>query len=77
MTDQLFTNSESTPTPTPVTTTISDNPYADLLRNIKNEDGNQKYDTIQKALEALSHSQTYIPQIKSQLTEREKMNWKG
>lgn len=43
-----------------------------LLKSIKNENGDQKYDTIDKALEALGHSQQFIPQIKSQLTEREK-----
>lgn len=45
--------------------------YADLLKSIKNESGEQKYDSIEKALEALGHSQTFIPQIKTQLTERE------
>jgi len=46
--------------------------YADLLKSIKNENGEQKYDSLEKALEALGHSQTFIPQIKSQLTEKEK-----
>lgn len=46
--------------------------YADLLKSIKNESGEQKYDSIEKALEALGHSQSFIPQIKSQLTEKEK-----
>src|SRR3546814_1766851 len=45
--------------------------YADLLKSIKNESGEQKYDSIEKALEALGHSQSFIPQIKSQLTEKE------
>lgn len=44
---------------------------ADLLKSIKNENGEQKYSSLEKALEALSHSQSFIPQIKSQLTERE------
>src|SRR3546814_11469683 len=45
--------------------------YADLLKSIKNESGEQKYDSIEKALEALGHRQSFIPQIKSQLTEKE------
>lgn len=45
---------------------------ATLLKSIKNENGEQKYDSLDKALEALNHSQQFIPQIKSQLTEREK-----
>lgn len=45
--------------------------YADLLKSIKNENGEQKYDTIEKALEALGHSQAFIPQLKSQLSEKE------
>lgn len=45
--------------------------YADLLKSIKNENGEQKYDSIEKALEALGHSQSFIPQLKSQLTEKE------
>lgn len=45
--------------------------YADLLKSIKNENGEQKYDSIEKALEALGHSQAFIPQLKSQLTEKE------
>lgn len=44
---------------------------ATLLKSIKNENGEQKYDSLDKALEALGHSQQFIPQIKSQLTERE------
>jgi hypothetical protein len=45
--------------------------YADLLKSIKNEAGGQKYDSVEKALEALGHSQSFIPQIKTQLSERE------
>lgn len=42
-----------------------------LLASIKNEDGAQKYDSIEKAIEALAHSQAYIPQVKTQLSESE------
>lgn len=49
----------------------SNDKLATLLASITNEDGKQKYDNVEKAIEALVHSQTYIPQIKSQLTEKE------
>ena len=65
----VFGNDGVTP---PVENTNSVDKYADLLKSIKNENGEQKYDTLEKALEALGHSQTFIPQIKSQLTEKEK-----
>ena len=37
-----------------------------LLATIKNEEGVQKYATVDKALEALNASQTYIPQLKDE-----------
>ena len=39
--------------------------FATQLMNIRNERGEPKYDSIEKALEALKHSQDYIPQLKS------------
>lgn len=45
--------------------------YATLLGSIKNEQGAQKYDSIEKALEALKHSQEYIPSLKTELDRRE------
>lgn len=39
--------------------------FANQLLNIRNERGEPKYDSIEKALDALKHSQEYIPQIKS------------
>lgn len=46
--------------------------YADLLKSIVNEEGNQKYDSLEKALEALAHAQRHIPELKAQLSEKEK-----
>jgi hypothetical protein len=60
----------NTETP-PVVTPPSVDKYADLLKSIKNENGESKYDNIEKALEALKHSQEYIPTLKTQLTEKE------
>ena len=45
------------------------NPYETMLKGIKNENGEQKYKTLEDALVALEHSQKYIPELKSQLSE--------
>lgn len=65
-TDDVFNNGGQPPQPTDPNAK-----YADLLKSIKNEQGEQKYDSLDKALEALRHSQNYIPDLKSQLTQRE------
>ena len=45
--------------------------YADLLKGIVNENGQQKYDSLPKALEGLANAQQYIPQLKSELQTKE------
>lgn len=45
--------------------------YADLLKSIVNESGQQKYDSLPKALEGLANAQQYIPQLKSELQTKE------
>lgn len=60
-------NSQETPDQNPAAT----NAFEDQLKAIKNEAGEQKYDTLEKALDALKHSQSYIPDLKSTLTEKE------
>lgn len=40
--------------------------FATQLMNIRNERGEPKYDSIEKALDALRHSQEYIPQLKTE-----------
>lgn len=68
-------NTESTQTPnngnaaTPNSQNQPD--YTTLLSAIRNEAGEQKYKTLEDALNALKHSQEYIPQLKQQLSERE------
>lgn len=63
---------DSTTTPaTPVVDTVvapvssSTDLFADQLTMIKNEDGSTKYDTVPKALDALSHSQNHIRTLES------------
>ena len=60
-------NQEPAPTPQP----DSSNLFTDQLNMIKNDDGAPKYDSVPKALEALQHSQAYIPEIKTQLDARD------
>lgn len=62
MTDSAFTPSQETPDNTPPVTSA----FEDQLKMIKNEEGSQKYDTVPKALDALAHSQAYIPQLKTE-----------
>ncbi len=53
---------------TPVEKTTDENPFADQLGAIVNDGGEQKYATVEKALEALKVSQNeYIPTLKTSL----------
>jgi len=47
-------------------TSSSSDSFADLLGSIKNEKGEPKYRDVNTALDALRHSQEFIPQIKSE-----------
>lgn len=74
MADQLFTDDTVTPQATPETITptpTSSDLFADQLAAIKNEAGEQKYETPEKALEALKHSQQYIPELRTTLASQE------
>lgn len=66
MSDSLFNAPvETTPSPTeqPI---ASVDAFANQLFAIKNERGEPKYTSLSTALDALKHSQDYIPQLKSQ-----------
>ena len=43
----------------------------DLLMQIKNDRGEQKYKTVEDALNGLKHAQEYIPQLNTTLKQRE------
>lgn len=47
--------------------------FANQLAAIKNENGQQKYSNVEKALEALAHSQGYIPELKTEIQAREEI----
>lgn len=55
----------------PASSTPPSDAYATMLGTIKNEQGAQKYDSVEKALEALKHSQEYIPSLKTELEKKE------
>lgn len=73
MTDQsLFNQEQQQQTPAiEQQPSSSDNSFEDLLKSIKNERGEPKYDSLPKALEGLRHAQEYIPSLKQQLTAYE------
>lgn len=75
MADQpnLFSDQAPQDTPAvqqPTSTSSVDSQLADLLSGIKNESGQQKYDSVPKALEGLAHAQQYIPQLKTELSQK-------
>lgn len=47
---------------------------ANLLKDIKNERGEQKYKDPLEALNGLKHAQDFIPQLKSQISDKEQEN---
>lgn len=62
------TKTESTAnTPAPEST----NPLEDLLKEVRNENGDPKYKTVEDALVALKHAQEYIPKVKEEKTQAE------
>lgn len=56
---------------TPVQEPSQASAFTDQLSKIRNEKGEQKYNSVDTALEALSHSQSYIPQLKTDLEAKE------
>lgn len=73
MTDQSVFSEQNQATQPPVEQQqqAQPNAYEDLLKSIRNEQGLPKYATVDEALKALGHSQAYIPEVKSQLAQKE------
>lgn len=70
MTDQsnVFSTQEPTQSGTPDATANPDlTALADQLKGITNVDGNPKYDTLPKAIDALANSQRHIPELQTKL----------
>jgi hypothetical protein len=62
---------EAAPQATPAQEPSQQSAFTDQLSMIKNENGEQKYDSVNKALDALAHSQAYIPQLKSEVETKD------
>lgn len=62
----IFEQKPTTQEAPEVTHASSADIFAHQLMSIKNERGEPKYNSIETALDALKHSQEYIPQIKSE-----------
>lgn len=72
MTDQsVFTQTENEGSQPATPEANPNSVFADQLASIKNEEGAQKYDSIEKALNGLQHSQEYIPQLKTELSVKD------
>ena len=65
------TNQSNTPATPDASQPQSGDIFSDQLKTITAEDGRQKYDTVEKALEALTHSQTLIPTLQTQVSAQE------
>ena len=67
MSDQnsLFnqTSTQATPAPVEPQNTPNPDPVVTMLQSIKNDKGEPKYKTVEDAIKALQHSQTYIPTL--------------
>lgn len=68
MTD-VFDQNTTTTTVAPV----SDNPLADKLKTIVNESGQPKYDSIEKALDALAPSQAHIQRLEAEARAKDEL----
>lgn len=67
----VFSTEAPAPQAAPVQAPAPTTEYADLLKGIVNEHGQQKYDSLPKALEGLANAQNYIPQLKTELQQKE------
>ena len=67
MSDQnsLFnqTSTQATPAPVEPQNTPNPDPVVTMLQSIKNDKGEPKYKTVEDAIKALQHSQSYIPTL--------------
>ena len=68
MTDIFNTSQEQTDTPNDPNAAIRQQAdiFVEKLLEIKREDGTPKYETLEDALEALKHSQSFIPQLQQE-----------
>ena len=67
MSDQTTAFGNNQQQETPAQQPSQESAFTNQLSMIKNENGEQKYNDVPKALDALAHSQSYIPQLKSEV----------
>ena len=65
------TNQDTPSDTSNVQNTPSNDTVANLLKDIKNERGEQKYKDPLEALNGLKHAQEFIPQLKNQLADKD------
>lgn len=67
----IFNEGDNTPSPQQddpqSSNPVSDKSFDHLLDGIKNEKGERKYKDLETAMNALQHSQQYIPEVKSEV----------
>jgi hypothetical protein len=74
MADQdIFSNVEDKQNTSETPENSGNDPFADLLKQIKNEKGEPKYKDVNTALSALKASQDFIEQLKREKTEEENL----
>lgn len=73
MSDQTNVFSSSNSQVTPESTTPSVEALVNQLALIKNEQGQQKYASLDEALKGLANAQSYIPQLKSEVTAKDEL----
>ena len=72
MTDQSAFNQNDQQQATPAQQEPSqESVFTNQLSMIKNENGERIYDSVPKALDALAHSQQYIPQLKTEVSTKD------
>lgn len=71
MSDQTIFNGNTPAGTPPANTPQNDDPNANLLGMILNEQGQQKYQNVTEALKGAAHAQAYIAELKRQLQEAE------
>lgn len=72
MSDQTSIFNQSTPVENTNTQQVNPNTnLTDLLSSIKNERGEQKYSSVEAALEGLRNAQEFIPTLKTELNTKE------
>ena len=69
--DNIFNEESGQGNPQSEDQSSNTNLFANQLAGIRNPDGSQKYDSVDKALEGTKHAQDYITQLKSEQSAKD------